>query len=138
MNLLITIFLIIWLLAIVDVFKEIRTIGKYKLYNFGIQESNALKGILALGVVLSHLQIFCLKPHDYLIVNQFPVFAQVGVFFFISGYGLVAAYQKKEMDYFHGFLKHRLSKVVLPLVLATSIYTIEKEMFFSEYGGGKI
>lgn len=56
MNLLITIFLIIWLLAIVDVFKEIRTIGKYKLYNFGIQESNAVKGILALGVVLSHIQ----------------------------------------------------------------------------------
>ena len=108
------------------------------MYDFDIKESNALKGILALGVVLSHLQIFCLKPHDYPIVNQFPVFAQVGVFFFISGYGLVAAYQKKGMDYLHGFLKHRLNKVVLPLVLATSIYTIEKEMFFSETGGGKI
>lgn len=122
-------------MAILDVFKIIRTIGKYKLYNFGIQESNALKGILSLGVVLSHLQIFCLKPHDYPIVNQFPVFAQVGIFFFISGYGLVAAYQKKEMDYLYGFLKHRLSKVVLPLVLATIICTIEKEMFFSEWGG---
>lgn len=137
MYILITLFLIIWLFSIVLVFSVIRTIGTYQLYDFDIKESNALKGILALGVVLSHLQIFCLKPHDYPIVNQFPVFAQVGVFFFISGYGLVAAYQKKGMDYLHGFLKHRLNKVVLPLVLATSIYTIEKEMFFSETGGVK-
>ena len=138
MNLLITLLSIIWLLDIVVLLKEQRVSERFQLYEFGLKESNALKGILAVGIVLSHLQTFCFKPHDYPIINQFAVFAQVGVFFFISGYGLVAAYQKKGHEYLHGFLRHRLSKVVFPLVLATAIYIVEKNIFFAETGGGKI
>ena len=137
MYLLITLLSIIWLLDIANLFKEQRVSGRFQLYEFGLKESNALKGILALGIVLCHLQTFCFKPYDYPIVNQFAVFAQVGVFFFISGYGLVAAYHKKGHEYLHGFLRHRLSKVVLPLVLATAIYIVERNIFFTENGGVK-
>lgn len=103
MYLLITLLYIIWLLDIANLFKEQIVSGRFQLYEFGLKESNALKGILALGIVLCHLQTFCFKPYDYPIVNQFAVFAQVGVFFFISGYGLVAAYHKKGMNIFMDF-----------------------------------
>ena len=126
---------LIWIYAIVLRLLK-KDIGE--VYSFNVSESLALKGILALGVVLGHLQIFCLKPYDYPIINQFAVFAQVGVFFFISGYGLTAAYQTKGDLYLNGFVRHRITKIVLPLILATTLYKIEYHLVLGESGGGKI
>lgn len=133
--LLLVIILILSLYAIVKVCNPFTHKG-IELYSFGVQESCALKGILALGVVLSHLQIYCFKPHDYPIVNQFAILAQVGVFFFISGYGLVAGYTRKGDEYLHGFLRHRVTKIITPLLIATVAYLIEKNLLLVESGGG--
>jgi len=122
---LITIFILWWSYAIYKIIITPNINGGNILYNFETNEATNLKGILAIGIVLSHLQIFCFKPQDYPIINNFAVFAQVGMFFFISGYGLTAAYFNKGKNYLNGFLKHRLSKIVFPLIIATIIYLIE-------------
>ena len=69
MYLLITLLSIIWLLDIVVLLKEQRVSVRFHLYEFGIKESNALKGILALGIILSHLQTFCFRPYPQTIVD---------------------------------------------------------------------
>lgn len=125
---------LIWIYAIVFILLKK---DKNKLFSFNVSESVALKGILALGVVLGHLQIFCLKPYNYPIINQFAVFAQVGVFFFISGYGLTAAWQTKGRSYLNGFVRHRITKIILPLMLATILYKIEQYFLLGESGGVK-
>lgn len=126
---LLSVILFLWICAICKIISTRKNEDGFSLYHFGIEESTSLKGILILGVVLSHLQIFCFKPQDYPIINGFAVLAQVGIFFFISGYGLTSSFQKKGQLYLHGFLSHRLFKIIIPLLIATCLYLIEVQLF---------
>lgn len=90
-----------------------------------IKSTNAIKGIMALSIVLHHLcrqfadsgnyQVW-LKPFDS------PMgWLLVSVFFFFSGYGLMVGYLNKP-DYLKGFLLKRLPSVLFPLFTATILY----------------
>ena len=138
MILLLMLFAVIWLYGMIVSAKRYSEGTVFALHLFGVQESVMLKGLLAVGVVMGHIQIFCMKPHDYPLVNQLAVFAQVGVFFFISGYGLVASYQSKPQTYLNGFLRHRLTKIVLPLGMATVLYLVERKYLLGTSGGGNV
>ena len=46
----------------------------------------------------------------------------MAVFFFLSGYGLVVSLIMKGQKYLDGFLKKRLLKIVLPLVLCSIVF----------------
>lgn len=131
MRILVPFFLLLWIYAIVHVVKDSRLGNKFVYHPFGVSEANTLKGILAIGIVLSHLQNFCYGSHG---CGPLAQFAQVGVFFFISGYGLTSAYLHKGHSYLNGFLKHRLSKVIVPLVIATGVYLVE--CYIIPIGGG--
>lgn len=48
----------------------------------------------------------------------------VGNFLFISGYGLMASYEKKGKKYFEHFFSKRLLKIYIPFIIATLTYTI--------------
>lgn len=135
---LLSIFLLITIYAITIVCWQTRQKRTIDLHPFDLSTSTCLKGLLAIGIVLAHLQIFCLKPHNYPIVNQFAVLAEVGVFFFISGYGLCYAYQKKGEDYLNGFLSKRLLRIMVPLVIATTGYLSAYNSWSSELLGGAI
>ena len=74
-----------------------------------IENTNALKGLLALGVILSHL--------SSVVENQVPGFSVssfgyicVGCFFSLSGYALVVSQEKNE-NYFIGFLVLKFAAV---------------------------
>lgn len=125
MILLLSIFFFWWVFAISKVLFTKKSEGCYELHAFSINQSTGLKGILIIGIMLSHLQTFCFKPHNYPVINEFAVLAQVGMFFFISGYGLTTSYLNKGKSYLNGFLLHRLSMIIIPLIVATIIYLIE-------------
>ena len=87
---------------------------------YSIENTNALKGLLALGVILSHL--------SSVVENQVPGFSVssfgyicVGCFFSLSGYALVVSQEKNE-NYFIGFLKNRFTKILIPYILMLIIY----------------
>ena len=48
----------------------------------------------------------------------------VAVFFFLSGYGLTRSLNCKGEAYLHGFLYKRLSKILIPLVLCSIVYSL--------------
>jgi len=54
----------------------------------------------------------------------------VGVFLFLSAYGLMNNYDKKGGDYLHGFVKHRIGRVIIPLIttyaFSLSVYAVFK------------
>lgn len=87
-----------------------------------ISQTGILKGIMALGIVLYHLAVqyndnlIVLKPFKYL------GFLFVGLFFFISGYGLTVSMLTKK-DYFSSS-KKRFLKVIIPFINAIIVYTI--------------
>lgn len=138
MLILLSIFLLITLYDIGYVARH-RKDGNYDLHPFDVQTSTCLKGLLALGIILGHLQIFCFRVHGQSswFTEQLIPLSQVGVFFFISGYDLTASYMRKGEQYLQGFLPKRLIRLLVPLILATVVYVaISNVLSISKVGGG--
>ena len=79
-----------------------------------------LKPFLALGIVLSHLSGYSIYLHDF--QRWGPLI--VGVFFFISGYGLSYSLHYK-IGYIRNFFLHRIAKaLLLPYMGALLFYFV--------------
>ena len=93
------------------------------LYDFSVQRTLPLRGLLAILIITHHLSqvVWALEIP---IIHEFMSWGGVvvGVFFFITGYGLMITYIKKGNDYLHGFLRHRLGKLLPPIIIATICY----------------
>ena len=76
-------------------------------YGFSQQRSLRLKGILSVLIVLTHWGAIV-----------------VGIFMFMTGYGLYASYEKKGSSYLDNFFKKKFIKLLPPLVIATCVYSI--------------
>lgn len=92
--------------------------------------TDVLRFVFALIVVNGHIWQFYMSESWW--QGQFMLGAEcVSVFLFLSAYGLMNAYDKKGSDYLHGFAKHRIGRVVLPLlttyVVSSPVYAIFKE-----------
>lgn len=80
--------------------------------------SNKWKGIAALGVVASHtLPVSTYSFLAYLTVGHL----WVGIFFFLSGYGLSFSYRNKK-NYLKGFLWSKIKRIYIPFVIAQILY----------------
>lgn len=93
---------------------------------FSKQVTVPLRGLLAIGIVLHHLSLRLVEasPDCHWIWLQFSFWGApiVAVFFFLSGYGLMVSLITKGQKYLDGFLKKRLFKIVLPLVLCSIVF----------------
>lgn len=93
---------------------------------FSKQATVPLRGLLAIGIVLHHLSLRLVEasPDCQWIWLQFSFWGApiVAVFFFLSGYGLMVSLITKGQKYLDGFLKKRLLKIVLPLVLCSIVF----------------
>lgn len=93
------------------------------LFNFDVQHTLPLRGLLAFLIITHHLA-------QVVWVQEIPVIREfmswggvvVGQFFFITGYGLMASYLKKGDNYLKGFLWRRLAKLLPPILIATFCY----------------
>ena len=75
--------------------------------------TNCIKGICAVMVVMNHM---------FEEARLWGILA-VAMFFFYSGYGLMQGYCNKE-NYFKGFWKKRIKKVLLPFWITNVIYIL--------------
>ncbi len=81
-----------------------------------------LRGIFALLVVYSHLALNAAADGMFGIFSTLGSY-DVGIFFFLSGYGLLVQYQKKGKDYLKGFLWRRVViSLVIPYIIFNVIY----------------
>lgn len=106
------------ILSLASLFTVCRKKQLTSLYNFNLQRTLPLRAILALLIVIHHIS-YVLEPQHLPVFGEFLAWGKVvvGVFFFITGYGLMVSYQRKGDDYLHGFLLHRMRKLLPPFLL---------------------
>ena len=90
--------------------------------SYSIESTNAMKGILAIGIVLSHLVS---KVDHQLPFITFSAVGSIGVavFFLFSGYAL-AWCTKNKSDYLEYFISRRFIKIFLPYIIYLLLYTV--------------
>lgn len=97
------------------------------------ENANMLKGILAIGIVLHHL---ALRTQTVFVIDLLENLGApiVSVFFFISGYGLLSSYIKKE-NYFKNFLSHRFTVLLIPFFTSIFIFQV---LYALDYGTNSV
>lgn len=106
------------------IFYNVRFAGKDVFFDNSLSftQTSALRGICAIEIVLGHLG--AALPKSYLLYPfQKAGILVVGIFFFLSGYGLIYNYLNKQA-YLEGFLKKRLSALLLPVIIVWIIKSI--------------
>ncbi len=86
-----------------------------------------IRGLCAAGIIFHHVSLdvgYC----GTVLFQYFDIAGSllVAVFFMISGYALAAQYARKREAYLSGFLKKRLSSLLLPYCLFALLYLILK------------
>lgn len=101
------------------------------MYIFDKSKTTLLKAILPILILLHHLNgltsLSWLKPFGVVGI------AVVSIFFFVSGYGLLASYQSKGKAYLDHFIAKRMPAVLLPYLLTLCVYLSYKQIVS---GGG--
>lgn len=101
--------------------------GKRLPGDFSVEATLPLRGLLAVGIVLHHIsQRVGQAVPDVWGLSQFEFLGApiVAVFFFLSGYGLMKSLRVKGTSYLDGFLRKRMTKVLLPLLLCSLVYSV--------------
>lgn len=102
--------------------RYIREKGNYLEQPLAIDHVLALRGILAIEIVLGH----CygnLPGTELLYLNDRIGIWPVGIFFFLSGYGLMVSLHKKQ-DYLKHFIRKRMISIFLPFFITFFLKTI--------------
>lgn len=96
--------------------------------------TDCLKGIFSVFVVICHMRGRILTLNDTLLGALCTAmgYLSVAIFFFVSGYGLMASYQKKGKQYIEHFGRTRILPFYMVILLAVAIYAVY-ELAIGEY-----
>lgn len=92
-----------------------------------IKTTNAIKGILALVILVHHIykSVDILHVPGLSLVMEAPVgYWAVALFFFFSGYGLWSSYRAKGTAYIRSFPRRRILPFYLIILLLTGLYIL--------------
>ena len=88
---------------------------------FSLETSKAVQGFAAIAIILHHLSQELAEKAGVLGDFEDLGVLFVGIFFFFSGYGLYTCLKTKE-NYLKGFLKKRLTAVLVPFCTCNSLF----------------
>ena len=89
----------------------------------GMESAKAIKGFATVCIIIHHLSQQLMESAGVLApFSEFGVLF-VGIFFFFSGYGLYTSLKTKE-DYLKGFLKKRLTTILVPFFVCTAVFVV--------------
>lgn len=96
--------------------------------NFSRSQTECLKGIFALGIVICHL---CSRTGLGSSIGLGPIYTALGywgvsIFLFISGYGLMCRYLAIRGGYFVNYMKNRILPIYCLNILLIIVYTLLK------------
>ena len=120
---------LIFLVFLIFVFLSIRKAQEGKRI-FDYEDSLALRGIFAVCIIVFHIS----KESDLL----YPLFhylsiVSIGIFYFLSGYGLMKGYLK-DRDYEKTYLIKRFRKLILPYLVITLVYWLYNFLTGNRFG----
>ena len=82
-------------------------------------ESNVLKAISIMVIVLNHFGAWIYKPKDIvLMLSGSFCQAAVGMFLFLSGYGIMFSYQQNGIK---NYWKKRFRKIYIPFLIISTM-----------------
>ncbi|MDO5573754.1 MAG: acyltransferase [bacterium] len=87
------------------------------------ERGNVLRGVFILGIMLHHLSQRTDNGKLFWIFLYVGSLA-VGIYLFLSGYGLMKQYQLRGEAYLSSFLVKRMSKILIPYLIANIVYII--------------
>ncbi|MEE1043622.1 MAG: acyltransferase [Clostridia bacterium] len=105
---------------------KIANTGEFFDNNFNVNQANALKGLCAIYVVFHHLCTYFADVYSSFLFFECIGFLMVGMFFFISGYGLMYGVKNKE-NYLKGFFTKRLLTILIPYYIIDLFYIYAKD-----------
>ena len=109
--------------------------------NFDTKNTLPLRGILAILIVLHHTLFFTKNANLFIhyAYTQFIIWGAliVGVFFFITGYGLTFSIINKGKSYLSGFFYKRIIKILIPAIIATLLFQAG-EIYSGQFSFSKI
>ena len=90
------------------------------------ENTQALKGLLAIAVLLSHAVPKSEVFYGSVLSSLFGSlgYLSVSVFFFLSAYGISLQYEKRKEDYLNNFPKNRILSIYLLNVFLVVVYGI--------------
>lgn len=103
---------------------------------FSLEKTKALRGLLALLVVLHHLYLFSPEGYLYVIYDLMGILC-VTLFFFLSGYGLEKSARSKPA-YEKKILSSRIPSVLIPYLCLTGIYWLGSFIMGDGYTVGQV
>lgn len=103
--------------------------------NFSRSQTECLKGVFALGIVICHL---CSRTGLGSSVGLGPIYTALGywgvsVFLFITGFGLMMRYMSVRGGYFVKYLRNRILPIYSLNVLLIVVYTLLKLLVGKEF-----
>lgn len=102
----------------------------HNLFIFDKSKTVFLKAVLPILILFHHLngitKLEYLKPFGVVGI------AVVSLFFFISGYGLLASFQKKGVQYLYDFLRKRILPIFCTYIGALALYLLFRAIIYSE------
>lgn len=104
---------------------KIASTGEFFEDNFNVIQTNALKGLCAIYVIFHHLCTYFADVYPSFCFFECMGFLMVGIFFFISGYGLMYGVKNKS-DYLKGFFTKRLLTILVPYYIINLFYIYSK------------
>lgn len=83
-------------------------------------QTNMIKAILSIIVIFHHLSEYFEEGA----INAFSHagYVAVGCFFFFTGYGSVKQYVSKKEMYVKGFLKKKITNIIVPYMIVSALY----------------
>lgn len=112
--------------------------SKFINYNeefLSIGNTNIIKGISVVVVILYHITLFCNSNKELDLVFGQAGFLVVAIFLFVSGYRLMIQYSKKD-NYFKGFWK-KIFKLYIIFIVSNIIVTVINNLFLDTNHGIK-
>ncbi len=102
-----------------------KNITKTNINALTVDNTTALKGIMAIIIVIAHLRNNIPMLNDTYIGSLLTSsgYLIVGMFFFLTGYGLCESYKNKE-NYYNTFFKNRIVTFYFDCIIFCAIYCI--------------
>ncbi|EOH78954.1 acyltransferase family protein [Enterococcus malodoratus] len=120
----------IFLIIVFFIISSIVTNSDYSNQSLSVETTGNLQIIAVFFVILHHLSQILRDYPDSFLSSRLIIAGRlaVGLFFFVSGYGLIKQYQQRGQSYLDSFFKKKVMRIFLPFMLAMVIYFIYRNL----------
>ena len=122
--------ILLFLIIVFFIISSIDTNSDYSNQSLSVETTTNLQIIAVLFVILHHLSQILRDYPDSFLSSRLIIAGRlaVGLFFFVSGYGLIKQFKQKGKSYLDTFFKKKGMSILLPFLLAMIVYFVYRNL----------